>query len=116
MHELYELKDKLCKELEEYGSKQLDAGSLEVVDKLSHAIKNLNKIIENYDNDGYSNSYDDHRMSYRRNSYARRRDSMGRYSRANDTMISELREMMQDAPDERTRKEFQTFIEKMERM
>lgn len=46
MHELYELKDKLLQELEEYGTKELSAGTLDVVDKLSHAIKNLCKIIE----------------------------------------------------------------------
>lgn len=64
--------------------------------------------------------------SYR--SYARgrgnnaRRDSMGRYSRedgysmANDEMIDELHELMQEAPDEQTRKEFQKFIQRIESM
>ena len=47
MHELYELKEMLCKELEEYGSKgELTGGTLEVVDKLDHAVKNLDRIIE----------------------------------------------------------------------
>lgn len=46
MHKLYELKDMLCEELEEYAGKEMSAGTLEVVDKLSHAIKNLNKISE----------------------------------------------------------------------
>ena len=61
-------------------------------------------------------------------SYARgrgrnaRRDSMGRYSReggysqAADDMIQDLRELMEDAPDERTQQEFQRFIQKMEQM
>lgn len=61
-------------------------------------------------------------------SYARgrgrnaRRDSMGRYSRdgdysmAGDEMIDELRDLMQDAPDEQTRMEFQRFIQKIEQM
>ena len=36
MHELYELKDMLCKELKEYDTKgELTAGSLDVVDKLT---------------------------------------------------------------------------------
>lgn len=58
MHELYELKEMLCKELEEYGAKKdLTAGSLEVVDKLAHTIKNINKIIESYeDEEEYSNA------------------------------------------------------------
>ena len=43
-----------------------------------------------------------------------KRDSMGRYSRANDMMIDELRELMDDAPDEQSRMEFERFIQKME--
>ena len=31
-------------------------------------------------------------------------------------MVEELRELMQDAPDERTKQEFQRFIDKIERM
>lgn len=50
MHELMKLKEMLCKELEEYGSKgELTGGTLEVVDKLAHAVKNLDKIIEAYE-------------------------------------------------------------------
>lgn len=51
-----------------------------------------------------------------------RRDSMGRYSRedgysmAGDEMIDELRDLMQDAPDEQTRMEFQRFIQKIEQI
>ena len=58
MDGLYELKEMLCKELEEYGKKgELTAGSLEIVDKLAHAVKNLGKIIEMFEEDdemGYS--------------------------------------------------------------
>lgn len=55
MHELYEIKEKLMKELEEYGSQEMSAGSLEVIDKLAHAIKNICKIIEAYEEEeGYS--------------------------------------------------------------
>lgn len=47
MHKLEELKEMLCEELEEYGSKdKLDMGGLEIVDKLAHAIKNIDKIID----------------------------------------------------------------------
>lgn len=50
MDEIYELKEMLCKELEEYGRKgEMSAGSLEIVDKLAHAVKNLGKIIEMYE-------------------------------------------------------------------
>lgn len=153
MHAIYELKEMLCKELEEYGEKQeLTAGSLDVVDKLAHTIKNLDKIIETYEEEGYSEEGGGGGQSYERGggggrggsyarggrgggrysregmgggSYARgrtgnvRRDSMGRYSRYsmdNDEMVQELRTLMEDAPDDRTRKEFQRFIQKIEQM
>jgi len=135
MHKLYELKDMLCEELEEYGSKdKLDVGGLDIVDKLSHTIKNLDKIIEKYEEDEYSmrGSYEgatyengrsrrrsyarDNRGRYSRNSYERGRRSMARgYSRDED-MVMELRELMEDAPDEKTRMEFERFISKIEGM
>lgn len=117
MHELYELKEKLCDELKEYGSKDLSAGTLDVVDKLAHAVKNIDKIIEVYEDegDGYSSrSYPDGmggsyardgRGGYRGSSYARgrmnaRRDSMGRYSRADgmddiETVKAEARKLVE---------------------
>lgn len=149
MHELYELKEMLCEELKEYGKKgEMSAGSLEIVDKLAHAIKNLDKIIETYEEEEYSGrgsyeggsmrgSYEDGRRgsyrgsyedgrSYERGSYARgrgrnaRRDSRGRYSSEgysrNEDMAMQIREMMEDAPDERTRQEFQRFLGKLENM
>ena len=124
MHALYDLKDKLCKELEEYGKKgDLSAGSLDVVDKLAHTIKNLDKIIEVYEDEDYSNyggSYD-----YRGRSYARRRDSMGRYSRdgyprdgysRTGDIAEKLRALANEAPDERSRKEIHDLISRMEMM
>lgn len=144
MDTLYELKEMLCEELKEYGKKgKLDVGVLEIVDKLAHAIKNIDKIIESYEDEEYSGRmmYDDgisyeRNGSYARDSYARersrggrggssyargrgrnaRRDSMGRYSSDNDMLVEELRSLMADAPDERTKMEFQKFITKMEQM
>jgi hypothetical protein len=69
MHKTEQIREMLCKELDSYADKKLDVGTLDVVDKLSHAIKNLDKIIEN--ETGYSGR-------------AYRRDSMGRFS--GDTM------------------------------
>lgn len=131
MHKLEQLKDMLCEELEEYGAKdKLDMGGLEIVDKLAHAIKNIDKILES--EGGYSERmYYDGGMSSRgaygyydggNNGYSTRRgrgrnarrDSMGRYSRANDMMIDELRDLMDDTPDEQTRMELERFIKKME--
>lgn len=68
----YDLKKMLCKELEEVSrQKELSAGDLEVVDKLTHSIKSLVTIMAMEEggysyNDGYSGT--------------RRRDSMGRYA------------------------------------
>lgn len=117
MHELYELKDMLCKELEEYGKKgELTTGSLDVVDKLAHTIKNLNKIIEHYEEDGgYSGRYmyDGGRdRSYAR---GRKRDSMGRYSRATDGVVDQLHEIMDEVP-ENMKHEVKRLITKMESM
>lgn len=135
MHELYELKEKLLDELKEYGGKEMSAGSLDVIDKLAHATKNLCKVIEAYEEEGYSErdgggSYRGE-GSYYRGSYARRRDSRGRYSsrrggssyrgegnyyRAADDITEKLQEMMDSAPDEKTRAEIQKLISKMEMM
>lgn len=129
MKELYDLKEMLCNELKEYGGKEMSTGTLDVVDKLAHTIKNLDKIIETYEEGGYSShypywSYDNgmggSNRSYR-GSYAQRRDRMGRYSgergySRDGGMVEELRALMQDAPDERTKQEFQRFIQKIESM
>ena len=136
MHDIYQLKEMLMDELKEFGKKgELTAGSLETVDKLSHSIKNLCKIIEDMEMDGeYSTTGDisgNYRYSdtrgYRGGSYARgrgrnaRRDSMGRYSsegysRAAEDMIAQLRDMVEEAPDEQTRMEIQKLMKKLEQM
>lgn len=62
------------------------------------------------------------------NSYARgrgrnaRRDSMGRYTNNGSSyaeaeeMVEELRELMQDAPDQQIKMEFERLIQKLEQM
>lgn len=133
MKELYELRDMLEGELQGYGSKgELSAGSLDIVDKLAHAIKNLDKIIDC--DEGYSSNYPymrgydyENRTGMDGMSYARgrgrsaKRDSMGRYasmygySRHGD-MADELRRLMEDAPNEQIKKEIQRLVEKVESM
>ena len=141
MHELHELKEKLMDTLESYSKKEMTASNLEIVDKLSHTIKNLCKIIEDAEESeysergGYSRRYSRDGMSYadgrgRGGRYSREgvsyadgrgrgsqanRDSMGRYS-SKDGMIGDLRDLMDEAPDEKTRMEFERFIRKMESM
>ncbi len=120
-------------ELKQYANKgELTSGTLEIVDKLTHSIKSICKIIEycEEEEDGYSGNYPMYRndMSYRADrSYARgrrgnvRRDSMGRYSRENrysrdGGMIDELKELMHDAPNDQIKMEMQKLVTKMEQM
>lgn len=88
MHKMYELREMLCEELDKITKKgELSAGSLDVVDKLTHSIKSIDTIMAMEDA-GYSS--DDYSM--RGSSYARgrginaKRDSMGRYSSDNYSM------------------------------
>ena len=103
MSELHDLREMLCKELKEYGRKELSAGSRSTIDTLAHALKNLDKVIED---DGYSGHYP---YAYDGRSY--RRDSMGRYSR--NSLTDKLRDLMEEAPDDHSRLEIQRLIDKM---
>ena len=133
MDKLFELKEMLCEELEEYGAKdKLDVGGLEIVDKLAHAVKNIDKIIEDseegYSGESYRRSYAQggnrgggNRGGGRSNrSYARRRDARGRYSREEgysmdgEEIVEEIRGLMNSAPDEYTRKELEKLTRKLE--
>lgn len=144
MHDLYELKEKLCKELKKYNDKELTKESLDVVDKLSHAAKNIDKLIDKYEEEdeggsyagynSYGNSYNSSyrgngnrggRGNYNNGSYARgrgrnaRRDALGRYSSENGYSrnaddIEQLREMMMEAPTEEIRREYEKIINRME--
>lgn len=159
MQELYELKEKLLKELSEYSENgKFSKEDAEVIKYLSSSVDHLCNIMMDMEEEGYSEdgggryrySYENGGGgnrggnqgggggSYRGGSYARggrrgggrgrgtnaRRDSMGRYSsemgysRAEDdmdSMIMELREMMQDLPQDK-KQEVQRFIQKMEMM
>jgi len=133
-NDLHELCETLSREIGEANEKirsaggKLSAGDLDYIDKLTHALKSVKATVGMMEDEGYSGNYpnmggsygDMNRGSYRR-SYAQKRDSMGRYSRErgysrDNGMVEELRELMQDAPDERTRQEFQRFITKLESM
>lgn len=130
INDLHEMCDTLSHELREANEKisngggKLSGSDLDYVDKLTHALKSIKTTIAMMEAESGTSGYDGtYTGTYgRRGSYARgrgrnaRRDSMGRYSRANDDMIEQLRMMMQEAPDERTRQEFQRFITKVEQM
>lgn len=98
MQALYDLKDMLCKELEEYSNGDLSAGKLDIIDKLAHAVKSIETIIamneaSDYSGNDMSGRYESGRDDMRndmsgryRYSNARgrgrnaHRDSMGRYA------------------------------------
>ena len=125
MDAIYDLRDKLCKELADYGNvDNLSTGTLDTIDKLAHAVKNLDKVIETMedgDYSGYGGTYGTNMMHSRR-SYARgrnaRRDGMGRYSsdgysRTGD-VAERLRRMMPEVHDERTRDELERLAARLE--
>ena len=120
---------------------KLSAGDVDYIDKLTHTLKSIKATVAMMeDEDGYSNRGGSYRMypmyggSYRNGnggsnrggSYARgrmnaRRDSMGRYSREagysrDDGMVDELRDLMEDAPNEAVKRDIQKLIDKMEQM
>lgn len=137
MHKLDELRDMLMEELEKCAAKgELSTGSLEVIDKLAHAIKSIDTIIAmeeaGYSNDGYS-------MARGRGRYAKR-DSMGRYSsrggsyddmmydertgrsygrgysrdEANEHLVRELKELAKDTMDEGSKQMIHKWIKQVE--
>lgn len=137
IEELYDLCETLEKDLKKTNEKlrmsggELTGSDIEYVDKLTHALKSIKTIVAmvEADEDGYSgNSYENggnrggrsnRGGSYRSYaSYARgrnaRRDSRGRYSR--DGMADKLRELMENAPDDRSRNEISRLADKIESM
>ena len=118
MHKLHELKEKLMSELEDYSENgKFSKDDVEAIKYITSAVDHLCNIM---DDGEYSNSYEGGNMGYSRRytrnggSYARRRDSMGRYSRtgysrANDIKM-QLEEIMDDAPNEQVRSELQRIM------
>ena len=120
MYDLRNLREMLCKELDDIADKrEMSAGDLDAIQKLTSSIKNTYKI-EMLEDGGYSRDGEweaDMRGTYGRgSSYARRgthyvrghysRDGEGdryseRYSR--DGMREHIEGMMRDAQDDRTR-------------
>lgn len=136
MHdELYELKDKLLKELGEYSQNgKYSKEDVETVKYISSAVDHLFNICDRMEDEEYSQrggsgrySYGNGDMRYPRQdggSYARgrgqnaRRDSMGRYSRAGDSgdIVMELESLMRDAPNEQIKQKMRQLVQEIEQM
>lgn len=119
MKALYDLKDKLQDELDEIARKpDMSAGDLETVHKLTDTIKNIDKICA-LEEGGYSQTGDWDVHGYGRgNSYARRRDSRGRYSRdgysrdgGKERMMGYLERAMESATTDRERSEIRRMLD-----
>lgn len=101
MRTLESLRDMLCEELDHIaGQGELNVGALDIIDKLVHSIKNIDKIIMSEGN-SHMGDWEDMR------SYRRGRDSMGRYSRRGysrssetDNAIEQLEQMLEEAGGE----------------
>ena len=129
MHKLYNVKDKLIRKIEEYDESgditRSDAEEIKILSSAADHICNICKDADyeegDYSERGYSMNggyrYPMDGGGYRGGSYARRRDSMGRYSRdgysRHDGMADELRELMKDAP-ESVKHDLQRVIDKID--
>lgn len=114
MKSMYDLRDMLCKELEEITRKgELGAGDLDIAHKLTGTIKNIDKI-EAMEDDGYSSrrDEDDMRGRGRRGTHYVR----GHYSRDGgiDNMKRQLQEMLDNADDDSIRRAIQRCMDTIE--
>lgn len=134
MHELHELKEKLIRELEDYSQNgKFSKEDVEAIKYMASAVDHLCNIMDEADGysqrDGMSRNYSYERggnrggsyRSYEGGSYARgrgrgaRRDSMGRYSRAEgvEELVDTVRDMMQELP-QNLQMDAQRFVQKLE--
>ena len=127
MHKLYELKEKLVDEMEGYADNgKYSKEDIELIKYMSSAVDHICNIIEKYDEedeysmmggsyarDGRGGNMGGRGRSNAMYSRARRRDAMGRYSRAEDDFRMELQELINDAPNDRIRQKMQGIMSEM---
>lgn len=137
---MHKLMQYICDELDELERKadkegKLSMAEIEYADKLAHIKKSLLTAEAMWEDSEYSEDGEggqpsrrgsyrmSNRNSYRRSSYARgrgataRRDTMGRYSTAEaEDLVEELRDLMQDAPDQQTKQDIQKIVRRLEQM
>lgn len=123
--ELYEMKEAVAFEIGEANKRiaqnggKLSRDDLDVVDKLAHAMKSLATTCAMLEAEekGYSGNYPMYSGNsyrrYERNGYAGDGYARRDYSRTGD-MREQLRQMMNDAPDETTRNEIRRLMDRVE--
>ena len=97
---------------------KLNMQEIQYVDLLAHIKKSMLTVdaMESYDNGSYESP------SYGARGRGAKRDSMGRYAdgsphyQASGSMISELHNLLNKAPDELSRRKIEEFISEMDRM
>ena len=136
MHKLYELKEKLMNELEDYADNgKFSKDDVEAIKYTASAIDHICNIVEDAGGE-YSEamgtmpygmgggSYARGGRSYVRGGRGGRRGganqygsyAMGGYSRASEDIAEQLRGIMSEAPDERSRMEIERLANKVEQM
>lgn len=123
MHELYELKEKLMKELGEYAQNgKYSKEDVETIKYMASAVDHICNIVERADDEYSMRGSYARGGSYRGNqggNYVRsrgqnaRRDSMGRYSRGGD-MVEQLEDLMNEAPNDQIRQQMQQLVNQIE--
>lgn len=118
------VKEMLCEEMDKIAAKgQMNGGDLEVLYKAADVLKDLETVEAMQGHSGDMYSYEDGwdgrgTRSYGR-SYARGRDSMGRYtrgySRDSHEVISEMHKLMDEAEDDRTKMAIKDAIREIEK-
>lgn len=121
MQKLYELKEKLMRELEDYSENgKFSKEDVEAIKYITSSIDHICNIVEGEED--YSNAYEGGMgRSYRGRSYAgrrnARRDSMGRYSRgysmADDEFRTGFEDLLNMAPSERIKTRMREIMREM---
>lgn len=111
--------EKIADKTRKIRSNGMTDGDLETIDKLTHTLASIKKVMAFIDDEeGYSGMGGGSYRDNYRGSYARKRDSMGRYSGergySRNALADKMRDLMMDAPDDRTRQEIQRMVEKLE--
>lgn len=140
MEKLYNLKERLIKELDGYAGKSAwNSSDLDIIKKTASAVDHICNVIKSCEEDesgysgrGYAYGRDPmgrdvepgkdvaYRGSYARGRRGAPRDGMGRYSgemgySRHQDPARDLRELMEHAPDEQTRRDLEEIARRMER-
>jgi hypothetical protein len=122
MHKLYELKEKLMRELEDYSENgKFSKEDVEAIKYITSAIDHICNIVEDSEGEEYSMAMNPNDMGRGRTygmggrSYARgrRRDSMGRYSRNSgysNEFRADLEELIESAPNEHVKNKMRDLM------